>query len=414
MKKNSAGSWVIDIRDQRLRGGRITLSTRTSRKPDARRREAAVRALLDQGELELIERLRRRGDPLRIDDLARAHEDGDLERVKQRIGLLPLTLAAAADALLERVTAEGLAEETRRQYEIVLRLAREDLGEDRDIGKISPEEWKTWLTGPKATNRGEPWSHNRRVLASAVINRLYVETIGDELHAADDAGRPARITRNPLDRVPTPQYRATRVEFLREPEWAALFGKVEGTPRAAFLALGCLAGLRISETANLRTDIDVILDGDRPRIEIQPRTGEFAWKPKGWPRHKRSARTIPLASTPSLLEILREHVRLGFAGDAYFIRLPGKDRPLPRQTLADWTREAFEAAGIRYGRKKDALTYHSLRHTFISWLVQDDYSLMKIEKLAGTSVRMIQDVYGHLVDEDLDRGMGLIERRLAA
>jgi len=82
-----------------------------------------------------------------------------------------------------------------------------------------------------------------------------------------------------------------------------------------------------------------------------------------------------------------------------------------RQVLARWTKEAFEAAGIKYGREGDALTFHSLRHTFISWLVQSDVSLKKIEKLAGTSVQMILDVYGHLIDEDLERAVLVVDRK---
>jgi len=38
-------------------------------------------------------------------------------------------------------------------------------------------------------------------------------------------------------------------------------------------------------------------------------------------------------------------------------------------------------------------------------------SLKKIEKLAGTSVQMILDVYGHLIDEDLERAVLVVDRK---
>lgn len=407
MRKNAAGNYVIDIRDQRLRGGRLTLSTRTGKAPEARRREAAVRALLDMGHHEIIERLRDRSDPLRIEELTRAKEEGTLDRLVTAYG--GLQLGAAADRFLQRVEAE-LASETHRQYEMILRFARNEFGDDRDPATITPGEWRDWLTAPKETTGNEPWSQNRQTLAYACLNRFYGELVEEEDHEAHAQGRTPRITRNPFTRIER-QWERTRVEFLRQPEWQKLYETVEGTPLAAFFALGCLAGLRIGEAANLRMGIDLILEDEKPRIEIQPREGEYAWSPKGYPRHDHSVRTIPLRTFPTLLEILRRHVADGYAGERYFIVVPGYDRPPSRQHLARQTKEGFEAAGIRYGRKKDALTYHSLRHTYISWLVQEDYSLAKISKLAGTSVRMILEVYGHLVDEDLERGMELLEER---
>lgn len=218
---------------------------------------------------------------------------------------------------------------------------------------------------------------------------------------------PARIRRNPLKNVELPERTDRRVEFLRPREWRALAKATEGRAVCALLGLGCLAGLRLMEAAHLRTDIDVVgLGGSDPVIHVQPRDGEFAWRTKT----KRSIRTVPVGA--ELQQILREHVRLGYAGDRYVIHSPRRDAPMSGQGLRQWVEPAFEAAGIRYGMERDALTFHSLRHTFISWLVQADVSLKKIEQLSGTSVRMILDVYGHLIDQDLRRAVSAIDRRL--
>lgn len=406
MTKNPAGFHIIDIRDQRLRGERLTISSRTRSAPEFRRREAAVRTLLGRGELELVERLRDRSDPLRIEELQRAVEAGDIDSLRRR-DRQPLTLGEGTKRLLQHVEATWSAG-TLKQYRIVVEMLLQEFGADAPL-PLASEEVREWLQAPKETTKGKkPWARARQQLALAIVGRLHNLEIrrDEEIAARTDA--PRRITHNPVRNIELPQKRPTRVEFLRPEEWLHLAGKVEDRPQSAFLALGCLAGLRISETAHLRPDIDLVLDGERPRIEVQPREGEYSWRPKT----RRSIRTIPLAPFPDLLGILRRHRELGFAGERYFIRVPERDAPVSRQVLARWTARAFKAAGIRYGRERDALTYHSLRHSFISWLVQADYSLMKIEKLSGTSVKMIIEVYGHLIDEDLDQGMALLAAKL--
>lgn len=402
MSRTSSGAYVIDIRDQRLDGGRLKLSSRTTHRPTYRRREAALRRLIEDGEMEIIRRLR--GRELHISEVQAAVEAGDLDRLRRGDDAESLTLGAAADRLQRTVEATR-ADSTARQYDIVLRMMKEKFGEDTPLAQIGSSELEDWIHGPQTTTGGKPWSHARQALAMAIAGRLWNVTIRKEEEYADRVGAAPRIRRNPVKNVERPSDRQGRVEFLHPKEWRTLASKVEGRAVAVLLGLGCLAGLRISEAAHLRPGIDVILDADVPVIKVQPRDGEYPWRPKT----KRSIRTVPIGA--ELLAMIRTHIELGYAGDRYLIRVPGKDRPLARQTLADWTAAAFREAGIRYGRKKDALTHHSLRHTFISWLVQEDVSLKKIEKLAGTSVRMILEVYGHLIDEDLERAVAIVDRK---
>ena len=94
--------YVIEIRDKRLRGGRLCISARTTSRPEWRRRDAAVRALLERGEIELIERLRSRD--IHIADVVRAVEDGDLDRIRRPLSE-PLTLGACVERFLRTVEA---------------------------------------------------------------------------------------------------------------------------------------------------------------------------------------------------------------------------------------------------------------------------------------------------------------------
>ncbi len=49
----------------------------------------------------------------------------------------------------------------------------------------------------------------------------------------------------------------------------------------------------------------------------------------------------------------------------------------------------------------------TLRHTFASWLAQKDIQLLKIAKLMGDTVAIVESTYAHLLPTDL---RGAVER----
>jgi integrase len=176
-----------------------------------------------------------------------------------------------------------------------------------------------------------------------------------------------------------------------------------GKPERALYGLGCLAGLRQQEAAHLRTGIDVDLAARE--IRVQPRTGDDEWGTKT----EGSVRVVPVSD--ELLLILDEHVRLGFAGERYFVHPAIADRPLGSSTIATWTRRDMEAVGLRYGRHVgDALTFHSLRHTFASWLVQRREPIPVVADLIGDDPVMVLKVYGHHSPSDRTSAIASIDR----
>lgn len=375
----------IDIRDSRLpwKSHRLNISARTDSKKLRNERERAVRTLIDRGDYATLELLRTR--KLHITDVTNAVTRGDTETLaKATAHLRGDSLGNAIDSLV-RATRGSRARRTGVTYKNWLEQLRRDFGEDANLELITRDQAEAWLHAPK-TN-GEPWSARTQKHVRMICRRVW---------------KRAGAKNDPWAEAQLAKVRAKRSAFLLPQEWRNLIDAVKGTPQAAIMALGCLAGLREGEVCQLRTDIDVDLEGRR--LHIQPRSGEFAWHPKS----DNSIRSLYIVD--ELHEILTEHVRLGYAGQRYFIRLPGHDQPVSEFWIIKQTKASFAKAGLRYGIKGDGLTNHSLRHTFGSWLAIADVNIVKIAELMGNTVAVCANSYVHLMHKDLDAAIEIVGR----
>lgn len=396
MKKRASGVYGLEVRNKGLDGGRIDISlgvpvgatpgaTARENKAEAGRREAAIRLLVERGEWQILRDLR--AGKVQAVDIANAVRDGSVDALR-RVGEVPLTLGAAIDAVLQekRATTEG---GTILHYEKVCRALQSEWGRDRELQTITADDARGWLY-----RRG--WAANTQQGYHMVAGYVWRQAIAAEMEAAERLQARPRITRNVWDRVEARGERIRRHSFLEPAEWRDLLGAVEGRPQAAFLALGCLAGLRVQEALHLRTGMDVDLDGPDPMIRVQPHEGERSWRPKT----DHSVRDIPIF--PELRRILAEH-RERYAGERYFIRPAGSDRPVSYTYAKQWTEAAFARAGLRYGREGEGLTYHSLRHSFASWLVREGWSSSLVARWLGNTAREVERTYAHLAPSDLHK-----------
>ena len=55
------------------------------------------------------------------------------------------------------------------------------------------------------------------------------------------------------------------------------------------------------------------------------------------------------------------------------------------------------------------LNFHSLRHTFASWLVQRGVSIYEVSKLLGHSEIKTTQIYAHLRSENLSNAVELLD-----
>lgn len=124
--------------------------------------------------------------------------------------------------------------------------------------------------------------------------------------------------------------------------------------------------------------------------DLQPRTRQLILG-----KHKRSttmraptARQIVLnEETFALLERLCH----GRAADSFIFTLPRSDKAWNRFTLAKRFVAVRERAGVR-----PEITVYSFRHLWISEALMAGVDILTVAKLAGTSVQMIEQTYGHL------------------
>jgi integrase len=77
------------------------------------------------------------------------------------------------------------------------------------------------------------------------------------------------------------------------------------------------------------------------------------------------------------------------------------------QIKQDWVTHLFKKY-VRKAGLNDRLHFHSLRHTFASWLVQKGATLYEVQKLLGHSDSKMTEVYSHLQPQQLNSAVNMI------
>jgi len=151
-----------------------------------------------------------------------------------------------------------------------------------------------------------------------------------------------------------------------------------------------LTGMRRGELLNLRwCDVDL----SRKLVQIQS-SATFRTK-------QGRRRTIPLSETAMYLL----NARHGKSTSEYVFTLNDK------QINAGWVTHRFKKY-IRRAGLNDRLKFHSLRHTFATWLVQRGSTLFEVQKLLGHSSSAVTEMYSHLQPEQMHSTVNRIDLNL--
>ena len=361
--------------------GRVHLALNTKVKDVAMNRHAALEQLLNAGEPVRDLVLALRGRKLTIEAVA------ECIRLKRpfetlRASTWPLLGEAVALYVREQEAKEKGSLNTARSSDVSLKKAIEHFGADKPLDLITHED----VAAYKEFLKGEGLAINTVALYLLKFGALYTFLQKRETRRAHQAKRTPHVLFSPLDRDEhMPAKVQTRQRFLTETEAETILEATPASGKAA-IALGLFAGLRIGETLVLRRGVDVDLEAGM--IYVQSREG---WKPKYGKN-----REVPISS--ALEPILRAHVERMPAGQLYLFAGRGDGDETSRRSMTDLMQRVVKDAGMgRPPRDPNAITFHTLRHTFASWLVMAGADLFTIARLMGhANTKQVEETYGHL------------------
>ncbi len=193
------------------------------------------------------------------------------------------------------------------------------------------------------------------------------------------------IKSNPFQAVKQPKQVSKLPLFISEDELQKILKNVLKLPLKNMIVISYDSGLRLGEVVNLKwSDIDL----QQKTIKVS-NTKDFQTKSK-------LDRIIPL--TERLYNLFLKIVPNAFntsENQEYIFLSKNKVR-----FNLDYISRSFKKA-VRKAKLNEGYTYHTLRHSFASNLVQRGVSLYIVSKLLGHSDLRISQIYSHLQPKNL-------------
>jgi site-specific recombinase XerD len=172
---------------------------------------------------------------------------------------------------------------------------------------------------------------------------------------------------------------------MSEEEVKRLLGGAQSLRDRALLETGYATGMRVSEVTRL-----LITDIDSQRMMVRVEQG------KG-----RQDRYVMLS--PALLETLREYWRVSKPKVFLFPGVKGK--PL----CVSAAQKAFDKARLQAGIRK-SVSFHTLRHSFATHLLEDGTNVRKIQALLGHRSLKTTELYTHVAENYLNQMRSPLDR----
>jgi integrase len=170
-----------------------------------------------------------------------------------------------------------------------------------------------------------------------------------------------------------------------------LLAAAAGNRHRPLIMTAALTGMRASELRGLPWDA---VDFEKKMITVRQRADE--WGTIGSPKSAAGHREIPMA--PPVFNTLREW-KLACPKSELNLVFPntlGKVQPLSNITQHGW-RPLQQKSGLVDANGQPLFNFHTLRHFFASWAIEQGFTPKKLQALLGhSSIQMTFDRYGHL------------------
>ncbi len=187
------------------------------------------------------------------------------------------------------------------------------------------------------------------------------------------------IQENPFKGVRLCQIADVVPPYLSQAEFQKLVSAIEEEWLRDLVFVAGLTGMRRGELIHLRWS-----EVDLKNRSIRIQSGANFRTKRG------KSRVVPINAEVEKVLLRRSHSARG----EYVFHVDGgkvHDRGLSR-----WFKRY-----VRRVKLNPELHFHSLRHSFASWLVQGEVSLYQVQKLLGHSSIKVTEMYGHLLTDDL-------------
>lgn len=256
-----------------------------------------------------------------------------------------------------------------------LKRARASFG-DRRVESLQPIELDVWRSGLPQRSAQYPFRAFRQVLEYAVAMEL--------------------LDRNPAARIRNTRASVDRQEQRPFESWDEVDAIADEMPPrfAAIPTILVGTGLRPEELFGLdRRDVDLtagVLSVERVYTQRLL---------KDCRKSSRQRRQVPL--TDRVVDAIKQ-IPPRVDTPVLLPAARGGRICLEKFRYRVWT-PALQAAGIEHRRVYDS------RHTFASWAIAAGVNLFDLSRVMGTSVKQIDDTYGHLMPDSLDRVRGLLD-----
>ena len=196
------------------------------------------------------------------------------------------------------------------------------------------------------------------------------------------------ISENPCKKIKLPKKQKNNPEFINELEMLQIVEKIDNPKIGNAVKFAFYTGVRLNELVNLRwRNINI----KNKRLTI----GDTKFMTKS-----KKQRVIPLHD--KVLKLLEEIKPKGESRDyaKYYVFGKSRVQPYTGDCLSKKFKKALREVGI-----EDSIKFHSLRHSYASYLVQRGVSIYIIKDLLGHSSTTVTERYSHLNMDSLQEAV---------